>query len=306
MDTYNSTGIDTSNSTTGNTTTPFTYNFTPTPELYFGYSPNKTLEIVVLALFTAFTLGVLVQSIWKKTWFMIPLVLGGILEMAGFGGMIYATNTFSINAYIINLLGVLVAPTVLAAADYGLAGHIMQRGKVRVACFTPKVTKYSFLGIDIIAFFTQAIGAVIVGNAKTIEDIQKGAYIILLGLAISLFVFTVFLIFSIVLRKRILAKARKNGADTTRILWVVYMNMLFLVIRAFYRIVEFKEKLSTPPQNDLGGEGYYYGLDIMLMVLLMLSWVIFHPYRFGMHNWRKEETLDSELTEPKKIDIRGV
>jgi len=295
------------NSTINNSTLPPYGNgtFPNIPINYFGYNPNKAAEVVVLILFIIFTVVMLVQNIWKKTGFMTALVLGGLLEIIAFGAMVYTTyHLDSMDGYIIYLVCVLVAPTVLAAADYAIAGHLMVRGKARVACFTPRVTKYLFLCCDIAAFFTQAVGAIIVGSAKTIADIKSGANIVLLGLAISLMVFVVFGIFSIVLRKRILRNLNRDHEDTkwTRIFWVVYFNMFVLAIRAFYRVDEFQQKLATPPNNSLSTEAYFYGFDTALMLLLMASWVIFHPYRFGMHNWK--ETLPA-YSDAVKLEVQS-
>jgi len=305
---FNITGNITGNGT-DNGTGNGTYPSLPPPN-YFGYNPNKEMEIAVFILFAVCTLAVLVQNIWKRTWFMMPLVLGGIIELAAFGAMIYTThNMDSLDGYIVFLVSVLVAPTVLAAADYSLAGHVMLRGEARVACFTPKVTKYLFLITDIAAFFTQAVGAVIVGSAKTYQEIKNGANIVLVGLAISLCVFVVFLVFSIILRKRVLRNLAKQGEDTrwTRIFWVIYLNMFFLALRALYRVAEFHQKLATPPSNSLSTEGYFYGLDTMLMVVLMLSWTVFHPFRFGMADWQKKDAgIPLTTTDPHKVNIRGV
>jgi len=300
MDIFNTTTGNTTfpgNTTDGNTTHPIphiTYQIN-----YFGYTPNTGIEYVAVALFGICTFAILFQNFWKRTWYMMALGLGGIMEVVAFAAMIYTTQNMTLNGYIIYLVCVLVAPTVLAASDYALAGHVMLRGEARVACFTPAVTKYLFLTCDIIAFFTQGVGGVVVGSAKTIADIQRGANIVLIGLGISLGVFVVFLFFSMVLHRRIIRNLNNSGLTKeetkwTRIFWVIYWNMLLLAIRALYRVAEFHEKLATPPNNDLSGEAYFYGFDTLLMILLMLSWTIFHPYRFGMDTWKKnsEITLD--------------
>jgi len=289
--------MDAFNVTIGNTTYPGNTTEPTVPFNIFGYTPNKSLELAVVVFFILLTLVILVQNLWKRTWFMMALVIGGLIEVLGFGGMIYTTNNMSsVNGYIIYLVSVLIAPTVLAAADYALAGHIMLRGEAKVCCFTPKVTKYLFLICDIIAFFTQGVGGVIVGDAKTLDAIRTGANIVLYGQCISLIVFVSFLLFAIVLHRRIIrnlhdAGYSKDQRKWTRIFWVVYWNMLLLAIRAFYRVAEFNDKLSTPPDNTLSGQGYFYGLDTFLMILLMLSWAIFHPFRFGMHTWRQNEAI---------------
>jgi len=291
--------------TGGNGTIPFTL----PPMNYFGYDPNKSLEFAVVILFAVATIIIFIENAWKKTWFMSALFVGGLMEVIAFAAMIYTTNNMtSLDGYIVYLVCVLVAPTVLAAGCYALAGHVMIRGEARVACFTPGVTKYCFLICDIVAFFTQGIGGTVVGSAKTLAQIKLGANIVLAGLAISLSVFIVFLCFSIVLHRRILRNLHNKGCTDdemkwTRIFWVIYLNMVVLAIRGFYRVAEFQQKLATPPSNTLSTQAYFYGFDSFLMLILMISWCIFHPSRFGMH--KKHEDLSIPMS-TKKVDIRGV
>jgi RTA1 like protein len=94
-------------------------------------------------------------------------------------------------------------------------------------------------------------------------------------------VFVIFLFISVVLH----LKVRNNvddGEDKrwTNIFFVVYLNMTCLSVRALYRVAEFAQtnyhsKLST-------NEAYFYSLDVLLMIILMASWIPFHPSRFGM------------------------
>jgi len=283
-----------------NTTNSTIPHFTVPPRNFFGFVPNKGLEIAVLIILVVLTIAMLIQNIRKRTWFMMPIVYGGLIEILGFSARIYTTwHTDSQNGFIIYLVPVIVAPTVLAAADYALAGPVMAKGRVRVACCTPSVSKYSFLIFDILAFLIQGFGATLVGTGKSLADVQRGSNIILGGLAISLSVFVIFLFYSIILHRRILAKIRKNGGDDefpnwTRIFWVVYFNMMMLTIRAFYRVAEFEQKGSGQLSTN---EGYFYGLDIFLMVLLMASWVVFHPSRFNVKAQGKKGSVDSEKGE---------
>jgi len=241
----------------------------------------------------------------------MPLPFGGFIEVIAYVSSTYTTENMVLGGYIVYLVCSLVAPTVLAAADYALAGHIMVRGEARVACFTPTVTKVVFLIFDIIAFMTQGVGGVIVGDAKTLDDIRKGANIVLIGQAISLVVFVTFLAFATVLHRRIIRNVHNSGFSEeerkwTRIFWVIYFNMLVLIIRAFYRIAQFHAKLATPPDSTLSGEAYVYALDTFLMIVLMISWAVFHPWRFGMHAWREGNSIPMTVADTKKVNIKGV
>jgi len=267
---------------------------------YFGYNPNKGLEYAVFVFFCVLTITICVMNIVKRTWYMMPIVYGGFIEIFGFGARIYETfNVHNEAGFICYLVAVLIAPTVLAAADYSLAGPIMSKGDVKVWCCTPRIAKYTFLICDIAAFFIQGIGGSIAGTGKSQSQVNLGSNIVLFGLSISLSVFVIFGFYSIILHRRILGKAHKRGQTKddlkwTKIFWVIYANMILLTIRALYRVDEFKDK---NPHSNLSSEGYFYGLDIFLMLILMLTWVFFHPSKFG---------ITSEVKKPFFYDVKAV
>lgn len=257
------------------------------PDGYFGFSPNIPLEIFATVLYFVLTIGVLYKNIKHRTWFMMPIVIGGLLECFGF---CYRTwETYNLNSevgFILYLVPVLVAPTILAAGDYGLASVIMIRGNVRVRFFTPKKTKYLFLICDIAAFFIQGIGGSVAGTSKDASQARLGSNIVLVGLGISLAVFIIFLIIAFILHIKIRASSAAGAnLQWQGIFYVIYVNMICLSIRALYRVAEFQGG-STKGALSVD-EAYFYVLDVVLMMILIASWIPFHPSHFGL---TKEET----------------
>jgi len=258
-------------------------NSTLGPDGYFGFKPNKGAEYFVVVVYFVLTVFIFIRNCKHRTWFMMPIALGGAFETFAFAWRIYETyHNDSEMGYILYLVPVLVAPTILAAADYNLASVVMYRANVRIPFFTPKVTKVIFLVCDIAAFFIQGIGGSIAGTSKSESQAKFGSNVVLVGLGISLAVFLIFLLLSFALQIKIRAQPGFHDTDTSwmRIFYVVYVNMLCLSIRAFYRVAEFhggntRSKLSID-------EVYFYTLDAMLMIILMASWCIFHPYYFGL------------------------
>jgi len=264
-----------------NSSTPF-----PIPELppggYFGFVPNKPAEYIILVVFFILFIAITALNIRHKTLFMMALTFGALLEVVAFIFRIYTTyHDLSEFGYLIYLISVLVAPTVLAAGDYSLASLVMTKGKVRICCFTPKVTKWVFLMFDLFAFVLQGLGGAVAGSAKSKSQVQTGANIILGGLAVSLLVFIIFLLLSITLHISSWKHARKQEDNGwTRIFWVIYLNMICLTIRAFYRVAEFQGGTNDSVLST--DEAYFYILDTLMMIIVLLSWVIFHPNRFGI------------------------
>jgi len=250
---------------------------------YFGFYPIKGLEYAALIIFIILLLTITIQNIKHRTWFMMALSVGGLLEVVAFIFRIYTTyHPMSEAGYIIYLVSVLVAPTVLAAADYSLASLVMNRGKLSFCCFTPKVTKWVFLICDLFAFVLQGLGGAVAGSAKKLSQVHTGTHIILIGLAVSLAVFVIFLFLSMALHLAIKKRTGKTLDDHSwmRIFYVIYANMTFLTIRAFYRVAEFHSGSNRTSLST--NEAYFYVLDTLMMILVMLSWVVFHPSRFGV------------------------
>jgi len=280
---------------TGNSTVvipPYTVN-------NFGFLPNKDLEIAALVLYSTFTCVMLGLIFWKKTYFMGMLIAGGLLEIVGFITRIYETSHLDNEpVFIVSEITVLIAPTVMAAAVYALTARLMSRGKVTIPIFTPLVTKWFFLTFDVIAFFVQGGGGGVLGSAKTADGLKMGANIILGGLSVSLGVFITFLVVSLVIHIKSIKSPQNQGTDLrwTRIFYVIYFNMACFISRAFYRVFEFKDgniygKLSIE-------EKYFYTLDVMMMMFILLSWIIFHPSWFGFTS-ATSETNDVEMPEVK-------
>eukprot|EP00026_Physarum_polycephalum_P014648 Phypoly_transcript_15186.p1 GENE.Phypoly_transcript_15186~~Phypoly_transcript_15186.p1 ORF type:complete len:283 (+),score=51.62 Phypoly_transcript_15186:82-930(+) len=266
-----------------NTTEP---TLAPTVDGYFGFKPIMGLQIAALVVYSLLTATVLGLNIWKRAWFMMAIVVGGALEIFAFAWRIWETSHYNSEAgYILYLVPVLVAPTVLAAANYALAASIMIKADVRVPIFTPKVTKWVFLVCDVAAFFIQGIGGSVAGAAKTVKTAQTGSNIILGGLAISLGVFVIFLILAAALHFKI---RRQQHVRWMNIFYVVYVNMLCLSIRAVYRVVEFAQGDYHNKISD--NETYFYVLDVLLMMILIASWIPFHPSFLGLSMRDEDES----------------
>jgi len=268
---------------------------------YFFFIPNKPLEDAALAVYCFLTVALFIMVLWKKTYFMAAMIAGGLLEIIGFAARIWETSHVDNEpVYIIYMISVLIAPTVMAAADYSLTSRLMSRGGVKIPFFTPKVTKWFFLIFDIIAFFVQGGGGGILGTAKKEADYKLGSNVILGGLAVSLGVFGTFLIVSIAIHVKSVRANRGSDLRWTRIFYVIYFNMCCFIARAFFRVFEFKDGNL---QGDLSvQEKYFYTLDVLMMVLILFSWIIFHPSIFG---FTSKEAEDGGGVPLQKIDVKN-
>lgn len=271
---------------------------------YFGFEPILGLEAAALAIFSILTFTILVLNVRGKTHYMTPIVVGGALEIMALAFRIVTTYESHEIFYILYIVPVLVAPTVLAAADYALASIIMNRGGLKIPFFSVEVTKYLFLAFDIAAFSLQGVGGGLIGAAKTPSQQKIGATIILAGFALNLAIFFMFSILAIAIHVKVhrnlqILRNPNPNIRWTRIFYVIYANIACLVIRAVYRVVEFQDGNM---RDDLStNEGFFYGLDVLLMVLLMIVWIPFHPSFLGMSKDKSQEEHFSATPMSKKV-----
>ena len=89
-----------------------------TPEAYFQYKPSLALNIIALVLFGLITIVVAIQCVKYKSKFMWVVVFTGALEVSGYVCHLIALEGFNLNAYIVNLVFIIMAPNFLALVNY--------------------------------------------------------------------------------------------------------------------------------------------------------------------------------------------
>lgn len=96
---------------------------------YYAYSPSLPAAIIFAALFALVTVLHSFQMFRSKTWFMIPFVIGGLLETGGYiCRSISATEApgpYGLGPYLVQALLVLISPTLFAASIYMELGRIV-------------------------------------------------------------------------------------------------------------------------------------------------------------------------------------
>lgn len=127
-----------------------------------------------------------------------------------------------------------------------------------------------------------------------------GKGIIETGIAISLIIFVFFLGVTAYIHYRIQKEMPKDlppGATRwKRIFPVLYIHMMLLIIRSCFRVAEFEEgyngKLATT-------EAYAYGLDVLMVIILLIIWIPFHPTYLGIQN---DDAIEDIKETETKID----
>ncbi|KAL2864920.1 RTA1 domain-containing protein [Aspergillus lucknowensis] len=242
------------------------------------YDPSMAAAVIFIVLYGGATALHTYHLFQTKTWFFIPMVLGGYFEFIGYiGRAISASQTpdWTLGPYILQSVLLLVAPALFAASIYMYLGRviILVRGEKFSIIRVGWMTKI-FVAGDVLSFLMQASGAGIL-----VTDSQEmGENIIVGGLFVQIVFFGFFVMCSFVFQRRISNNPTALGmARTTpwmKHLWALYGSSILILIRSIFRVVEY---LQGWDGYLLRNETFIYVFDAVLMWLVLVTFVVVHP-----------------------------
>ncbi|WQF89968.1 Putative RTA-like protein [Colletotrichum destructivum] len=267
---------------------------------YYKYHPSTALAAVTTALFALSSALHLFQLLRKRTWYFIPFFCGCILETVGYGARaINASKTpdWTLVAFIIETLFVLLAPALLAASIYMVLGRIISLlGAGDLAWVSPKWLTKLFVAGDVISFITQLAGGGILASADDKKTNDLGKYVILVGLAIQIIFFGFFFVVTIAFHRRFSQSPRSISTDPT-FPWRFYIVILYAVsalilVRSVFRVVEY----AMGKDGELmSKELYIYIFDALLIFICVAIFNIWHPSRVVSANIKTETHSETEM-----------
>lgn len=95
---------------------------------FYNYTPSIPGAALYAILFLLTSLFHLFQLIKLRTWYFIPVFIGGIMECIGYIARIQSSKqspNWTLGPYIIQSLLILVAPAMVAASIYMILGRII-------------------------------------------------------------------------------------------------------------------------------------------------------------------------------------
>lgn len=250
------------------------------------YTPSMAAAVIFIILFTLLTGYHTFLIARRRTWFCIPFVVGGLFEIVGYVGRAVAHNdTISIGPYIIQTLGLLLAPILFAASIYMILGRIMRvvEGQEYSIIRVNWLTKI-FVAGDALCFCIQAAGGGLLASATTQTEIDRDNYIVLAGLILQILVFILFVttafIFQARLHKRPTAASQDGplgehngvaGGLLGRLTWKklmlgLYVSSILITLRNVFRAIEYAMGWGSYLLNR---EWPLYVFDGVLMVMVL-------------------------------------
>ncbi|KAI9366991.1 RTA1 like protein-domain-containing protein [Aspergillus egyptiacus] len=244
----------------------------------YYYDPSMAAAAIFIVLFGIVTALHTYSMFRTRTWFFIPMVLGGYFEFIGYIGRAISssqTPNWTLGPYVMQSVLLLVAPALFAASIYMYLGRIiiLVRGEKFSIIRVSWMTKI-FVAGDVLSFLMQSSGAgILVTDSK-----DMGENIIVGGLFVQIIFFGFFVICSFIFERRIGSNTTALGiASTTpwkKHMWALYGSSILILIRSIFRVIEY---LQGYDGYLLQNEAFIYVFDALLMWLVMVIFVAVHP-----------------------------
>ncbi|KAK9312500.1 RTA1 like protein-domain-containing protein [Lipomyces starkeyi] len=245
---------------------------------YYRYNPSLVAAIVFVVLFSLATVIHTYRLLRTKTWYFIPLLVGGVFETIGYIGRILSsreTPNWTLGPYIIQTLFLLVAPALFAASIYMELGRIILVVDGESCSLIPRrwLTKIFVIG-DVLSFLMQSGGGGIMASSSSSAKI--GEDIIVGGLVVQVLFFGFFIITALVFHGRIYRHPTQRSVSLPwrKHQYTLYAASIFILIRSVFRVIEYSEG------NDgflLQHEYFLYVFDAVLMWSVMILFLLAHP-----------------------------
>ena len=265
----------------------------------YRYHPSRIAAIVAAVAFSLTTFLHIYQVARRRTYYFIPLVIGGFFEIIGFVGRILsADDLWALGPFIMQSLLLLVAPALFAASVYIILGRIilLTDGEKYSPVRQKWLTKLFVTG-DVISFLTQCGGGGIQA-AGTLALLHTGEKIIIVGLFLQLLFFGLFIFVAVIFHRR-LSKTTKSKSSRSfgsrnsqssharlastsdsqdlpwkRHMYALYVASALIMIRSVFRVIEY---LQGNNGYLLRREAFLYIFDALLMLIVMVLFNWIHP-----------------------------
>lgn len=139
------------------------------------------------------------------------------------------------------------------------------------------LTKFFLIG-DVISIAAQGLGGSMLASADNQEERDKGETIVIVGLAVQITFFGLFMVSTLIFHRRINRDPTQRSliinVPWRRLLVVLYATSLLILVRSVFRVIEYIMGHDGVLQSK---EVFIYVFDILLMAGVAVIFNVFHP-----------------------------
>jgi hypothetical protein len=242
----------------------------------YRYHPSLAAAAVFVVLFALTTGFHMFQMFRKRSWFMIPFIIGGLFEFIGYIGRILSSNDqYKLSPYIMQTLLLLLGPALYAATIYMILGRlILLTGGERYSLVRRTWLTKIFVGGDVISFMMQGAGGGIMSSGAS--GMKTGEKIIIGGLFVQILFFGLFFLTAILFQIRGKEYLSTLGSNVPwkKHLFALYATSILILVRSIFRVIEY---IQGNAGYLLRHEVFLYVFDAVLMFAVMLILNVSHP-----------------------------
>ncbi|GAA5984918.1 hypothetical protein JCM11641_003626 [Rhodosporidiobolus odoratus] len=261
-----------------------------------GYEPSLAAAVVYIVVFALITLVQTIQVARSRVWWLSVLVVGGVGEVVGWAGRLWASyDAYNINAFLTQIICLILAPCFFSATIYGILGMIVRSIGPQYSLLKPWLYLTIFCIADLIAIVIQAIGGAKAAIAlQNDEESSSGTHIMVAGICVQLFSMLVFCVLALdVYRRTRLDKTYQQRphpqeGKVGRVGWGLAFASFWILLRCCYRVAELAQGWSG---YLITHEPYFCVLDSMAMVFAQGIFIFTWPNNERGYLSRADETL---------------
>ncbi|KAJ5544475.1 hypothetical protein N7535_007126 [Penicillium sp. DV-2018c] len=264
----------------------------PVEATTYGYYPNFGGNVFFTVFFGVLSICQAGLGVYYKTWtFLIALLIGTLMEMAGYVGRVLMNdNPWSSDAFKLQIVCLVLAPTFVAAGVYLTLKHIILTLGPQHSILKPRLFTWIFIGCDVGSLVLQAAGGGVAAAANNddVQMLKAGNNIIISGIAFQVGTMAVCGLFAAIFFWRVyrsgdgFAGEKNLDTDVSPVAskWMPYIvaaeifAYTTVLIRCIYRIPEMAGGWGNPLMQE---ENEFLILDGMMIALACLTFTIFHP-----------------------------
>ncbi|EKG17834.1 RTA-like protein [Macrophomina phaseolina MS6] len=281
----------------------------PNAYVLYRYHPSLPAAIIFVIAFALTTFWHCWQCARTRTWYFIPLIIGGFFEWVGYiGRALSHKDQWALGPFIQQSLLLLVAPALFAASVYMVLGRIilLTDGEQHSMIRQKWLTKIFVTG-DVISFMVQAGGAGIMASGSE-SGMHTGETVVVVGLFIQLAFFGFFMFVGSLFYKRIIRQPTSKSIDDSmpwrKHFWVLMTVSMLIFVRSVFRVIEY---LMGNNGYLLRHEVFLYIFDAVLMLGVMVLFNVVHPSEITrMLKERNERETDMEEIRERYIEQESV
>jgi len=245
----------------------------------YGFIPSKSIGFSFLIIFSILTFLHLIFVFKTRKWWLVAMVLGGIVEIIGWSGRLWgAYNPDNDNSFLIQIVCLIFAPAFLGGAIYAMMKWVIMAVGPQYSWLKPQNYWRIFITCDFVSLVVQSGGGGIASGADNDQSqTDLGSNIMLAGIIFQLIATIAFSIFFILFLRSFARDPqvdRKSLGKVRQLLWAIAISAVAIVIRGIYRTVELAQKWN----GFLFVHQVWFLWDALPMVILMIVTLVFHPY----------------------------